>query len=166
VLRNAAVLVASALALGILALGGWRVSTKEERNRVARRTGYGAVLEDANSLRQIVGMIVERGELPMKDGALDPYDFVRTGTITDRQIHMLLRSRRMDKGPTKEEVLRGDYTNFPWERYRGERTDLGPPVYPLLWERESITDYRFVGFSDGSVKALDPDEFEERGLAR
>lgn len=61
-----------------------------------------------------------------------------------------VRSERAGKGPADEEIERGDYANFPWERYRGDR-ELGGR-FPLL--REKRPDKRgggLVAYSDGSA---------------
>jgi hypothetical protein len=159
--RDVTTFIGSGLALGVLVLGGWRVSTMAERDLEGMRGVW--LWDDVSSVRQIVGLIVVRGDLPMEDGALDPYYFVRNGDIAGKNIE-LLRSKRLGIGPTEEEIRRGDYTNFPWERYRGERTNIGPPFFPLLWGRLNAKGWTLVGFSDGSVKMLERDELNEWGL--
>jgi len=116
-------------------------------------------VEDMNAMRQIVSIMVARyadGRLPVKDGALDVYRLVRCLEISG----MILQSARSGNGPTAEEILRNDYTNFPWERYRGDGKLEGPPV-PLLWEKMP-DDHggRLVALSDGSARYFDAEEFE------
>ncbi len=109
-----------------------------------------ARMQDTNNLRQLVGPVAGSGKLPMKDGAFDPYDLVRQGHIS-RGTNYVLRSERSGTGPTDDEIARGDYTNFPWERYRGDGNLEGPP-FPLLWERKPDAEGRvLVGLSDGTV---------------
>jgi hypothetical protein len=122
------------------------------------------VYEDINALRQIVTMIAARRELPMKDGALDPYFFVRNRDITGSNIK-LFWSGVHEIGPTEEEALRGDYKHFPWHRYRGTETHVGWRAFPLLWG--PIGKGRWiVGYSDGRVRVLEADEVEDLGVGR
>lgn len=162
-MRTVAVFVGSVLAIGVLVLGGWRVSTMAERDLEGMRGIW--LYDDINSVRQLLALIVARGELPMRDGALDPYYFVRNGDIRGKNIE-ILGSKRLGKGPTEEEALRGDYTNFPWERYRGERTNIAPPFFPLLWGRMNAKGWTLVGFNDGGVMMLEEDELEKWRIAR
>ena len=86
----------------------------------------------------------------MKDGALDPYVLFRDGVIVGINLR-LFRSERSGPGPTDDEVARGDYTNFPWERYRGDGKLEGAP-FPLLWEKTPDAEGKvLVGLSDGTV---------------
>lgn len=120
-----------------------------------------ATMEDLNSLRQLAGHAVIAAKAPIKDGALDPYSFVREGNITGANLG-LFRSARQGRGPTDEEIRRGDYTNFPWERYRGDGSDLRrPKLVPILWEKEPGADGKHVvAFNDGSTKLVEPAELE------
>lgn len=122
----------------------------------------GPVLYDVNRLRDIVGIAVVQREIPMKDGAFDPYEFVRRGDIL-REEYSILRSERSGTGPTDEEIERGDYTNFPWERYRGDGK-LGL-TFPLLWEkRPDKRGGTIVALSDGSVTYCEGADFAIRRL--
>ncbi|MCK6459782.1 MAG: hypothetical protein L6Q95_07790 [Planctomycetes bacterium] len=112
---------------------------------VSRKTK--ARLEDTNTLRNLVEPVARTGTLPMKDGAFDPYRFVRREHIPAH----FVRSERAGMGPTDEEIEDGDYANFGWERYRGEGKLEGPP-FPLLWDRKPDDDGRIlVAYSDGTV---------------
>jgi hypothetical protein len=94
---------------------------------------------------------------------LDPYALVRSGAIAIENVDVL-GSKRLGRSPTAEEIKRGDYTNFPWERYRG---DGKPTAFtPLLWGQVPAKDWWFVAFADGSVRMLEGDKFRELGLAR
>ncbi|MFI5403877.1 MAG: hypothetical protein ACHQ1G_13145 [Planctomycetota bacterium] len=127
----------------------------------ARRGDRAARIEDLNKLRQITGLIVVAEKAPVKDGALDPYSFVRMGDV-DRKYYDIFRSVSLGQGPTDDEIERGDYTNFPWERYRGDGSDIrGPAVIPLLWEKEPGADGgHLVGMNDGSARILSPEELK------
>jgi hypothetical protein len=161
--RSASVYAAAALVLGVLVLGGWRVSTKEARHEEQLRAYW--MIEDLHNARELLRQCLLAERLPMKDGALDLYHFVQTGEI-DSQGFKVFRSNRRGVGPTDDEIRRGDYTSFPWERYRGDRTDVGLPVFPLMWEPQPIRGLTLVGFSDGSVLMLEAKELEKWGLGR
>ncbi len=117
-----------------------------------------ARLETMNNLRIIAALLITSGEqLPMEDGALDVYELVRKGDIS-RDNYSLLRKER-GGSPTDEEIERGDYTNFRYNRYRGTgEVDDTRPV-PLLWDKEpDAMGLSVVAFNDGSVRALDREE--------
>ena len=64
------------------------------------------------------------------------------------------------QGYLPDEILelykRGDYANFPWERYRGEPKPRDARPFPLLWEKAPAEDGRMlVALSDGSVELWD-----------
>jgi len=126
-----------------------------------RRGDRAATMEDVNRLRQIMGLLIVADKPAVKDGALDPYALVRAGDI-DRTHYDIFRSARLGQGPTDEEIERGDYTNFPWERYRGDGSDTrGAAGIPLLWEKEPGADgEQLVGMSDGAVHVLSPEELK------
>lgn len=131
-----------------------RLDRLEGGRKPERRAGRAATLEDISNLRNLVGMVVASDKPPMKDGALDPYAFVAKGDIA-REQYGVFRSNRQDKAPTEEEIGRGDYTNFPWERYRGEPGKLRRARVPLLWEKEPGADgQHVVGMSDGSAELM------------
>jgi len=138
-----------------------RLELLEARSGVQRTDVSDAAdkIEDFNNLRNLVGLVTILGKLPMKDGALDVYVFVQRGDILPRDFSMF-RSARLRKGPTDEEILRGDYTNFPWERCKADAprlTSLQP--FPLLWEKEPGPDGKHVvGLSNGAIRLLAPEE--------
>jgi hypothetical protein len=141
-----------------------RLEGKGGKLRLTGRALRAAQLEDMNSVRNLVGLIVVTqtvGKPPTKDGALDVYFFVRKGDIAPKY-YSVLRSARSETNPTDAEIERGDYTNFPWERYRGERRIDRPPAVPLLWDKQPDAEGKFVvGFSDGSARLMDRDELDE-----
>jgi hypothetical protein len=142
----------AALALVVLAAGAWRIQAAREkgRNHALRRQR----IEDRNNLRQIGKPVVQHGKLPMKDGAFDPYFFVRNGDLRGTNIK-LLTSVRYRFGPTEEEAKEGDYSKFPWERYRGTR-EFGATPFPILWEPEPDRDgLMLVGLLSGETYLWD-----------
>jgi hypothetical protein len=114
-------------------------------------------MEDMNRMRMLASLFIVASPVPMKDGALDPYAFVGTGDLT-RQDYDTFRSASQGKGPTDEQIERGDYTSFPWERYRGDAKKVkGLPTIPLLWEKEpGANGQHLVAQSDGSCRFMDP----------
>jgi len=117
-----------------------------------------AKVEDLNDMRDLVGLLVVGGKMPIKDGRLDVYALVRKGDITQEHF-ALFRSSRFEKGPSVEEIEKGDYANFPYERFKGE-VKLGALV-PLLWDKEpDRNNGRVVGFSSGAAKYLPEDEVQ------
>lgn len=124
-----------------------------------RRPNRVAQMEDLNNLRNLVGLVVVSEKPPMKDGALDVYAFVRTGDITPEN-YRVFRSARSGTGPTKEEIERGDYANFPWERRRGEWKRA--ESVPLLWEKQPDAEGNvLVGLSDGSAQTWDKERLQK-----
>jgi len=122
----------------------------------ARKQIVALRLQKGTYLRAIIQRLLASGKLPLKDGALDVFVLVRSGKVGPEEFY-LFRERRGT--PTDEEIRRGDYTNFPYERYRGSG-DLDPvhPV-PLLWDKKPDAHGMFVvGLSNGSVKYVDKDE--------
>ena len=153
--------LATVLAVAVLAASGWRLHVLREGGKKHRR--HRLRIEDQSSLRGIA-MSLDAQRLPMKDGVLDPYDLVRSGKLVREQYHCL-RSVRFG-GPTDKEIEGGDYTNFPWERYRGDPSRPLVPRFPLLWGRPDTKGRRVVGFSDGSVEVVQPERLDQWGLDR
>jgi len=95
----------------------------------------------------------------MKDGAFDQFAYARKGDIVDANFR-LFRSERSGIGPTDDEIERGDYTHFPWERYRGDGRLEAPP-FPLLWETKPDGKGKvLVALSDSSVRYVERAELE------
>jgi len=152
-MRRAAILVARILlrvifAAGVVvaivyALGATYIGTPQSLK---------SRLEDTNTLRGLAKLVTDTGKIPLKDGAFDPCAFVRSGDIVREQYKFFFYSARSDTGPTEAEIEHCDYTNFPWERYRGDGRLEGPPV-ALLWSSKPDRDgRRWTGFSDGSCR--------------
>jgi hypothetical protein len=128
---------------------------------VATRGADASRVEDMSRMMALVHLATRAEALPLKDGAFDPYAFVGTGDIT-RQDYRTFRSARLGKGPTHWQIERGDYTNFPWERYRGDGSEIKKLVrLPLLWEKEPGSDgQHLVAWSDGSCRVMSPAELK------
>ena len=92
----------------------------------------GGGLQDINSVRNLASYLSLSGDpIPLAaDGRIDVYIFVRTGAIEGEDDLQVYVSALTGQGPTLEEMLAGDYTNFPYERYRGEVSpnELGVPL--------------------------------------
>lgn len=146
--------ISAAVVVVVLAAGTWRMLVHDER--ADRRAMSRQRVEDRWRLSYIAKLVRASGKLPMKDGAFDPYHFVRTGEVTGKNIN-LFHSDRYGFGPTEEEAKAGDYARFPWQRCRGARKLDGPP-FPLLWEKEADADGRLLAVrSDGMVAVWDPE---------
>ena len=102
------IVLCAALAVGIVAA----VIRLTEPRLIGPTRSMAERMEDTNNLRQIIGPVVDSGQLPLKDGAFDPYQLVARGQHF-RAGYRILRSKRSGTGPTDEEVERGDYTHFP-----------------------------------------------------
>jgi hypothetical protein len=121
----------------------------------SKKTVFADRMEKTNNLRTIANLLVVLGSpLPMKDGALDVYALVQKGEIT-RENFALLRRPREDR-PTDDEILRGDYTNFPYERYRGKAQLGSARPFPLLWDKTPDEHGVYVvAMSHGGAEAVD-----------
>ena len=97
----------------------------------------GPNIDDINNVRNLASYLSLSGDpIPLAaDGRIDVYIFVRKGEIEGEDDLQVYVSALTGQGPTLEEMLAGDYTNFPYERYRGEVSPKEPGV-PLLWERQ------------------------------
>lgn len=131
---------------------------------IPRRALPAALVEDTNSLRNIIGLLVQREAFPFAaDGRLDAYAAFEPDDPADGIEY--LRSVRAGKGPTLREVRARDYRNFPWVRY--QRTGREPPTpgkgrVPLLWDGHPDQEgVRVVAFSNGAVKWIEDEEFRE-----
>ena len=132
-----------------------RLDKIEGKKSPERRADRAATIEDLRALKDLAALTVMCEQIPMKDGALDIYGFVRIGDVIQPQ-YGIFRSKRLGTGPTDKEIEAGDYTNFPWERYRGDGKLEGPPV-PLLWERKPDKEGKvLVALSDGTVVHREP----------
>lgn len=115
--------------------------------------------DDLNSVRNLVGLLFVQREMPMKDGRVDVYALVRSGDLGEADLS-LLRSARFGEGPSKEAIEAGDYSAFPYERFRGkvERDK----VVPLLWDRKpDERGGRVVGLSSGAVKFYEEEQVQQ-----
>ena len=113
--------------------------------------------DDMNSVRTIMWLLGDK--LPIRDGAFDVYSLTaEMGEVR----YDLFRSTRHG-GPTDEEIIKGDYSTFPYARYHGDGKAVhnfpgdssvsSEGVVPLLWDKQPDADNnRVVGFSSGSVR--------------
>jgi hypothetical protein len=130
--------------------------------RTYRRHVLTLRLEKQNNLRAILRRLLADLErrtvkLPMKEGVLDVYALARSGEI-GRDEYFLFRERR-NGVPTDEEIDRGDYTNFPYERYRGSGEVEVTASVPLLWDKKPDADGTvLVGTSAGTAVGMSRDE--------
>lgn len=151
--RSGKALVAGAVLVPVLAVIASRASVT---------SCPGPRYADKGHLFQIAQALVAispDGDFPMRDGALDVYAAVRSGEIIDRDFNVF-RSARSGTGPTDDEIERGDYTSFPWERCRGGGTREGTP-FPLLWERAPDDQGEIlVALSDGHVYFMTPEQLD------
>ena len=129
-----------------------------ERALFPRAWDPAPAMDDMNSLRMIVGLVEVQSatKYPWKDGALHVYRLYEVGDITDKRLSVF-RSARTGIGPSLKEVKKGDYTHFPYERYKGAKP---PPkgaleAIPLIWDRvASPRGQRLVGYNGGSVELV------------
>ena len=109
---------------------------------------------DMARMRNLAGLLVF-SQFPMKDGALDVYHVVVDDLPADRQLE-LLRDSRTGVGPLPSEVQQGDYTHFPYERFRGTAPPKDGGEVPLIWDRVAQLDgTRLVALSSGAVKRME-----------
>ena len=96
-------------------------------------------------------MAHKKGSPPVAaDGRIDVYAAAFLEG-TQEQIDELFRSERLGIGPTLAEVRAGDYTNFPYQRFKGvpSRGD------PLLWDKQPVRRYRLIAYSFGRAVLVD-----------
>ena len=119
-------------------------------------------ISDTNNLHMLVSLLAISGRKGPKigaDGRLDVYRFVRREEITEEDFDVFASSRAGIR-PTNAEIKAGDYTHFPFSRYKGAATHQGP-VTPWLWERYPHADgMRVVGYSSGAAKVIPEAEFQ------
>ena len=145
-------------ALACLVVGGIALVVDEPNKLDDVEQLHADRVQDMLSLRALAGLVIvsiQAGQPVTRSDALDVYGLVGKAARR-RDGHDILRSARSGIGPTDAEVEKGDYTNFPWERYRGTLTTFhGEPV-PLLWEKAPGPDgLVLVALSNGAVRAWD-----------
>ena len=126
----------------------------------------GGGLEDINNIRNLVSYLQLAGGDPLRlapDGRIDVYQFVRSGEIEGEDDLQVYGSEWAGQQPTLEEMLAGDYTNFPYERHRGEVSPKTLGV-PLLWDKVSRHNGHYVGCTQGRCAFMEEAEF--RALLR
>jgi hypothetical protein len=106
----------------------------------------------------IAPLIASSKTLPMKDGALDVYALARTGVIRPDSYAIFQSEHGL---PRDGEIERGDYRDFPYERYRGNGVLDGRYPIPLIWDKEpDAGGLLIVGMSDGAVRTMYRAEFK------
>ena len=125
----------------------------------------GGGLQDINNVRNLASYLSLSGDpIPLAaDGRIDVYIFVRMGEIEGEDDLQVYVSALTGQGPALEEMLAGDYTNFPYERYRGEVSPKEPGV-PLLWDKQACRGTgvvgRFVGLTQGRCVFMEEAELQ------
>jgi hypothetical protein len=90
----------------------------------------------------------------MKDGALDVYRLFPKRELKERH-PFVFRSQRTGAGPSLEELKRGDYTHFPYERWRGATPPKKFGRIPILWDRAPQPDgTRLVAMASGTAEVM------------
>jgi len=116
-------------------------------------TDQAAITADRTLMRNLAGLLVI-SQFPMRDGALDVYRVFGKDAPDDRQLE-LFRSQRTGVGPSRAEVSGGDYTHFPYERFRGDTPPKVGADVPLVWDRVAQLDgTRLVGLANGVAKRM------------
>jgi hypothetical protein len=112
-----------------------------------------AITADMALMRNLAGLLVF-SQFPMQDGALDVYRVVGKDAPDERRLE-LFRSHRTGVGPSRAEVQKGDYTHFPYERFRGDTPPKGSGDVPLFWDRVAQLDgTRLVALANGAAKRM------------
>ena len=110
-------------------------------------------IQDINNVRNLVNYLQLAGSDPLPlaaDGRIDVYVFVRTGEIEGEDDLQVYANNATGQQPTLAEMLAGDYSNFGYERFRGDVSRDAPGV-PLLWDKHSRRGIRIVGLSGGRI---------------
>ena len=123
-------------------------------------------IHDINNLRNLVSYLQVRGADPLAlapDGRVDVYVFVRTGEIEGEDDLQVYGNNATGQQPTLAEMLAGDYSNFGYERFRGEVSADAAGV-PLLWDKQPRRGYgtmgRVVGLAGGRAVFMDEAEIQ------
>ena len=136
-----------------------------ERNAKKKR------IADENRVRMLVCSMSIVGKTQVvldDDDRVDVYFLVRRWDIAEKDLPDLYWSARSGSGPSKDEVLDGDYSSFPYTRFGG-RILHGEVAIPLLWDRDPQPDgRRLVGFRGGDVKWMKEEDLQNllRGLGQ
>lgn len=128
-------------------LGGIWYTAVLAWNLEGRKLDEARLVHDQNSLRALLEALGPPARLDLAaDGRIDVFGRVRDPA--------LLRSERFGLEPTAEDLERGDYTRFAFQRHRG-RVPAGADAVPLLWDpAPDRRRERLVGYSDGRVECV------------
>ncbi len=89
---------------------------------------------------------------------VDVYLAVRRPDIATH--YLAYWSSRSGTGPSTEEILDGDYSKFPYTRFKG-RVTHGEHRVPLLWDRDPQPNgRRLVGFNGGTTKWMKEEDLQ------
>jgi len=120
-----------------------------------------ATEQDIKAMRQLVALMVRSSAGVAPDGRIDAYGALKVLVADEKLRIRLCRSARSGKGPTIEEIRAGDYTNFPYERARGEFSATGAER-PVLWDRAPTEKGpRLIVFNNGTAKGVPEAEFKK-----
>jgi hypothetical protein len=118
--------------------------------------------DETYNLRMLAQFYVFGSSRPLAaDGRLDIYAALLDEPPSLDLVGEVCTDPRTGNGPTLKAIEAGDYTNFPYQRYRGRLGEDADPV-PVLWEpRGTRKGGRLVAFSDGSVSFCSDPEADE-----
>ena len=102
-------------------------------------------VEDMNSIRNMVNIMITDGAPAAPDGRLDVYKALLSNEDSTEEIVYLCRSARTGEGPTIEQIRAGDYSRFPFVRAKGELTMRESYGRPLLWDPRAARKRRARG---------------------
>lgn len=117
-----------------------------------------AQADDHARMKTIVGLIHQKyTSIPLdKSGAVDVYRLAHDGHLTLEEAEQVFWSDRATRGPTRDDIVAGDYAAFPYRRLH--RRFVHDEV-PVIWDPEPTgrTRLRLAGFLDGSVREFEAD---------
>ena len=138
--------------------GGWLLQLSRDHFGLPTETTRYQMnkMLDMNDMRNLVSLLTIQSKVPMKDGRVDVYALV--GDIGPENFS-IFKSERFGVGPTKEQIEKGDYSDFPYGRFSG-KVEKGK--VPLLWDKKPDKQGgRVVGFNGGAVKWLPEAKVQE-----
>jgi hypothetical protein len=125
-------------------------------------------IQDINNLRNLASYLQLSGSDPLPlapDGRIDVYVFVREGLIEGEDDLQTYGNNATGQQPTLEEMLAGDYSNFGYQRFRGEVSPNENRNIPLLWDKQPRRGSgglgRVVALTGGRATFWDEAEFQK-----
>lgn len=120
-------------------------------------------IKDHERLLRLSGLLTRHAsrEVPLDEqGRIDVYSLVRDGSLAEKDALVWFHSERTARGPSAAEIKAGDYTRFPYQRFKG-RVKPGWPL-PLLWDRTAaLNGDRLLAYADGRAVVINLKDFEE-----